>query len=156
MRRRSLLTSNSRTALVPKRDLRSVRALRQVNANEIVLTVTFVVFAKPVTQSRGLHAHERIGHGVERLGTVEDLQSEVVALQPLTTPGKCFIDDVLQEPLPAARLVERAAFQYAVELFANGLLFGFAPAVERTDRHALTPNELKNAGPSRIGMGHIQ
>jgi hypothetical protein len=28
-------------------------------------------------------------------------------------------------------------------LFANSLLVGFAPAVERNDRHALTPNALK-------------
>ena len=47
--------------------------------------------------------------GIERLGTIEDLQSDVVALQPLTAPGQSFIDEVLQEPLPALRLVERAA-----------------------------------------------
>jgi hypothetical protein len=42
-----------------------------------------------------------IGDGVERLGTLEDFQSDVVGLQPLTAPGKSFIDEVLQEPLPA-------------------------------------------------------
>ena len=47
--------------------------------------------------------------GIKRLGTIEDLQSDVVALQPLTATGESFIDEVLQEPLPALRLVERAA-----------------------------------------------
>ena len=69
--------------------------------NGIVLAVGFVVFAKLVTQSRGLDAHEGIDHGVKRLGTIENLQSDVVALQPLAAPGQSFIDEVLQEPLPA-------------------------------------------------------
>ena len=64
-------------------------------------------------------------------GTIEDLQSDVVAFQPLTAPGESFIDDVLQEPLPALRLVERAAVEDAVQLLTNGLLVGFAPAIER-------------------------
>ena len=67
-----------------------------------------------------------------------------------------FIDDVFEKPLPAARLSERAALQYAVHLFANGLLVGFAPAIERNDRHALTPNAMKKAGPGCIGVGCIQ
>ena len=60
-----------------------------------------VVFAKLLTQARGLDPHEGIGHGVKRLGTIENLQSDVVGLQPLTAPGQSFIDEVLQEPLPA-------------------------------------------------------
>ena len=141
---------------MPKLDLRCVRALRQIDANGIVLALAFIVFAKSVTQTRGLDAHEGIGHGVERLGTIEDCQSEVVALQPATTPSQRFIDDVFEKPLPAARLSERAALQYAVHLFANGLLVGFAPAIERNDRHALTPNAMKKAGPGCIGVGCIQ
>ncbi len=65
------------------------------------MAVGLVVFAKLVTQTRGLDAHDGIDDGVERLGTIEDLQSDIVALQPFTAPGQSFIDDVLQEPLPA-------------------------------------------------------
>jgi hypothetical protein len=36
-----------------------------------------------------------------RVGTIENLQSDVVGLQPFTSPGKSFIDEVLQEPPPA-------------------------------------------------------
>jgi hypothetical protein len=60
-----------------------------------------VVFAKLLTQAGRLNPHEGVGDGVERLGTLEDLQSDVVALQPLTAPGQSFIDEVLQEPLAA-------------------------------------------------------
>ena len=69
--------------------------------NEIVLAVGSVIFAKLFTQAGGLDPHEGIDRGVKRLGTIENLQSDVVALQPLAAPGKSFIDEVLQEPLPA-------------------------------------------------------
>ena len=69
--------------------------------NGIALAVGPVVFAKLVTQAGGLDPHEGIDRGVKRLGTIENLQSDVVALQPLAAPGKSFIDEVLQEPLPA-------------------------------------------------------
>ena len=52
-------------------------------------------------QAGRLDPHEGIDRGVERLGTIENLQSDVVALQPLAAPGQSFIDEVLQEPLPA-------------------------------------------------------
>ena len=68
-----------------------------------------VIFAKLLTQAGGLDPHDGIEDRIKRLGTIEDLQSDVVALQPLTAPGESFIDEVLQEPLPALRLVERAA-----------------------------------------------
>ncbi len=68
-----------------------------------------VIFAKLLTQAGGLDPHEGIEYGIKRLGTIEDLQSDVVALQPLTATRQSFIDEVLQEPLPALRLVERAA-----------------------------------------------
>src|SRR5262245_20179565 len=42
-----------------------VSALRQIDANGIVLAVAFIVFAKSVTQSRGLHAHEGVDVGVK-------------------------------------------------------------------------------------------
>ena len=69
--------------------------------NGIALAVGSVVFAKLFTQAGGLDPHEGIDRGVKRLGTIENLQSDVVTLQPLTAPGKSFIDKVLQEPLPA-------------------------------------------------------
>ena len=69
--------------------------------NGIALAVGSVVFAKLFTQAGGLDPHEGIDRGVKRLGTIENLQSDVVGLQPLTAPGKSFIDEVLQEPLPA-------------------------------------------------------
>ena len=69
--------------------------------NGIALAVGSVIFAKLFTQPGGLDPHEGIDRGVKRLGTLEDFQSDVVGLQPLTAPGKSFIDEVLQEPLPA-------------------------------------------------------
>ena len=101
MRRRFLLASNLRSILVPKLDSRCVCALREVDANGIALAVGSVIFPKLLTQAGGLDPHEGIGDGVERLGTLENFQSDVVGLQPLTSPSKSFIDEVLQESLPA-------------------------------------------------------
>ncbi len=69
--------------------------------NGIALAVGPVVFAKLLTQAGGLDPHEGVDRGVERLGTLENFQSDVVGLQPLTAPSQSFIDEVLQEPLPA-------------------------------------------------------
>jgi hypothetical protein len=69
--------------------------------NGIALALGPVIFAKLLTQAGRLNPHKGIGDGVERLGTLENLQSDVVGLQPLAAPGKSFIDEVLQEPLPA-------------------------------------------------------
>jgi hypothetical protein len=69
--------------------------------NEIVLAVGSVIFAKLFTPPGGLDPHEGIDRGVKRLGTIENLQSDVVTLQSLAAPGQSFIDEVLQEPLPA-------------------------------------------------------
>ena len=69
------------------------------------------------------------------------------SLQPLTAPGQSFIDEVLQEPLPASRLVERAAVEDAVHLLTNGLLVGFAPVFERNYRHSPTPNVPRKRPP---------
>ena len=69
--------------------------------NEIALAVGSVIFAKLLTQAGRLNPHEGVDRGVKRLRTIENLQSDVVGLQPLTAPGKSFIDEVLQEPLPA-------------------------------------------------------
>ena len=63
----------SPSILASKLDLRGVCALRQINANGIVLAVGLVVFAKPVSQSRGLHANNGVNGGVKGLGTIEDL-----------------------------------------------------------------------------------
>ena len=79
--------------------------------NGIVSTIGPIIFVKLLTQSGGLDPHEGIDRGVKRLGTIEHLQSDVVALQPLTAPGQSFIDEVLQEPLPAPRLGERSAVE---------------------------------------------
>jgi len=65
------------------------------------LAVACVIFAKLIAQPGGLDPHEGIDRGVKRLGTIENLQSDVVTLQPLAAPGKSFIDEVLQEPLSA-------------------------------------------------------
>ena len=69
--------------------------------NGIVLAVGSVIFAKLFTQAGRLDPHEGIDRGVKRLRTTENLQSDVVAFQPLTAPSKSFIDEVLQEPLSA-------------------------------------------------------
>ena len=102
------------------------------------MAVGLVVVAKLLTQSPGLNAHNRVDDGVERVRTTEDLQSDVVSLQPLAAPSKSFIYDVFQEPLTASRLEERAALEDAVKLLANGLPVGLA--IERKLRHASTPN----------------
>ncbi len=81
--------------------------------------------------------------GVERLGTIENLQSDVVALQPLTASSQRLINEVLQEPLPAMRLVERAAVENAVHLLTNGRLVGFAPVFELNYCHSPTPSALE-------------
>ena len=86
-----------------KLNVRRVSALRQIDANWIPLAVGLVIFAKPVTQPRGLHADDGVDVGVERLGAIEDFQSDVVALQPITPPSQRFIDDVLKKPLSAPR-----------------------------------------------------
>ena len=124
-------------------DVRRVSALRQFDANWIPLAVGLVIFAKPVTQPHGLHADDGVDVGVERLGAIENCQSDVVALQPIAVPSQRFIDDVLKEPLSASRLVEWSAFEDAVQLLANGLMVGFAPAIERNCHHAPTPKTLK-------------
>ncbi len=76
---------------------------------------------------------------VEGLGAIEHRQGDVVALEPLAPPGERLVDDVLQEALAPARLLERAAFEDAIQLLNNGLLVGFAPHIERNYRHAGTP-----------------
>ena len=69
--------------------------------NGIAVAVGLIIFAKLFTQAGSLDPHEGIDSRVKGLGTIEDLQSDVVAFQPLTAPSKSFIDEVLQEPLPA-------------------------------------------------------
>ena len=85
--------------------------------------------------------------GIERLRAIEDCLSDVIAFQPLAAAGQRFIDDVLQEPLPALRLMEWAAVKDADQLLANGLLVGFAPGIERNCRHVPTPGTLKRRRP---------
>jgi len=65
------------------------------------LAVGPVVFAELLSQAGRLDPHEGIDHRVKRLRTIEDFQSDVVGLQPFTAPSQSFIDEVLQEPLPA-------------------------------------------------------
>ena len=133
---------------LPKLDVRRVGALRQLDANGIALAIGLVIFAKPVAQARGFHPHDRIDIGVERLGTIEDCQSDVIAFQPLAASGQRFIDDVLQEPLTARRLMERAAVEDAVQLLANSLLVGFAPAIERNPSRSNSKNAEKTPAPA--------
>ena len=54
MRRTSLLSSNLRSVLVPKLDVWRVRALRQIDVNEIALAFRSIIFAKLFTQACGL------------------------------------------------------------------------------------------------------
>jgi hypothetical protein len=44
------------------------------------LAVGVIILAKLLTQAGRLNPHEGVGGGVERLGTIEDLQSDVVGL----------------------------------------------------------------------------
>ena len=93
-----------------KLDEGGVAALRQIDADGIVLALRVIVLAKLVPQAPRLNAHERIDEGVERLRTFEDFQGDRVGLEPIAAPGQRLADDVLQEPLPPLRL-------------GNGLLF---------------------------------
>jgi hypothetical protein len=62
--------------------------------NGIALTVGSVIFAKPFTQAGGLDPHKGIVRGIERRRSIEDFQSDVVALQPLAASGESFVDEV--------------------------------------------------------------
>ena len=120
--------------------------------NGIALAVGSVIFAKLFTQAARLDPHEGIDRGVKRLGTTEDLPRDVVALQPFTATRQSFIDEVLQEPLPALRLVERTAVLDAVQLVTNGLLVGLGPVFELNFRHVPTPNVPRKRTPANIGV----
>ena len=65
---------------LPKLDVRRVTALWQINANRVASAVDTVVLAKLVTHAGGLNAHDRVDVGVKRVGTIEDLLSDAVAL----------------------------------------------------------------------------
>src|SRR6185437_7942516 len=85
----------------PNLNVRCVRALRQIDANWIVLALALIVFAQLVAQPRRLDAHEWIDGGIETLRPVEDFHRDVVALESLAATGQRLGDDVFQEPLPA-------------------------------------------------------
>ena len=86
--------------------------------NGIALALGPIIFAKLLTQAGGLDPHEGIDRGSELLGTLEDLQSDVVGLQPLAAPSQTFIDGVLKI---VAGVVTggRAAVKDAVQLLTN-------------------------------------
>ena len=75
-----------------------------------------------------------------RLRSIEDFQSDVVALQPLAATGQSFVDEVFEESLAALRLVKGTALQDTVQLLANGFLIRFGPAIARNFRHISIPN----------------
>src|SRR5262245_23035721 len=104
-----------------KLDVWCVCALRQIDADRIALAVGVIIFAKLLTQAAGLDPHDGIQNGVKRLRTIENLQGDVVAFQPLTAPSQGFIDEIFKEPLPALRLLEWAAVKDADQLLTNGL-----------------------------------
>ena len=96
------LAGDSRIWLgIPKLDLRRVAALGEIDADGIALAVGVIIFAKLVAQAGGLDAHDGIDIGVEGLGTIENFEGDIVALQPLAASGERFIDDVIEEPLAA-------------------------------------------------------
>ena len=80
---------------LPELDVRRVAPLRQFDANGILLAVGLIIFAKPVTQSRGLHANDWVDVGIKRLWAIENFPGDVIALQPLAASGQRFIHDVL-------------------------------------------------------------
>lgn len=89
-----------------------------------------VILAQAIPNPPRLDAHDGIGVGVERIGAVEDLTSDDVALEPVAVTSERLADDVVEEPDPAARLLKRSAIEDAVELLANGGLLGLAPTNE--------------------------
>ncbi len=131
--------------------MRRIAALGQLDANGVAPAVGVIVLAKLLAQARGLDAHDWVDDWVERLRSIEDFECEVVALEPLAAPCQRLVNEVLQEPLPAPRLLERTAAQDAGQLLANGLLVDVAPAIERNIRHAQTPTRRNGANPS-IGV----
>ncbi len=116
--------------------MRRVGAFGQVDTNRIVLPFGLIVLAKLIAQARSLDAHDGVYDGIERFGPLENLESDVVALEPITATGQRLVDDVLKKPLPALRLMERTALNNAGQVFANSLLLGFAPAIKRNFRHS--------------------
>ena len=124
--------------------------------NGVVAAVGVVIFAQLLAQPRGLDPNRGSVTGIERSRPVEDLNGDGVALQPFAASGQSFIDDVFQEPLTPSRLGERAAVEDAAEFHANGILVGFAPALERNCRHGPTPEKRReSANPAKIGVGFI-
>jgi hypothetical protein len=63
--------------------------------NRIALTIRHVIFANLLAKSRCLDPHKGINDGVKSLGTIEDLQSDVVGLQPVIPASQSLIDDIL-------------------------------------------------------------
>ena len=113
----------------PEFDVRRIAALGQLDANGVAPAVGVIVLAELLAQARGLDAHDWVDDWVERLRSIEDFEREVVALEPLAAPCQRLVNEVLQEPLPAPRLLERTAAQDTGQLLANGLLVDVAPAM---------------------------
>ncbi len=105
---------------------RGVAALGKVDADGITFPVGIVIFAKVGRAAAPLDPHERIGARVECNRTVERLDGDAVASEPLTAAGQTFVDDVFEQTLAPPRLRKRAAVQNTAELLADRLYFAVA------------------------------
>src|SRR5262249_3554516 len=98
-----------------------------------------VIFAELLAKPRRLDAHDGVDGRVEAVRPVKHRQGDVVALELVAPASERLVDDVFEEALSTPRLLKRSAGENAGELLADGLLLGFAPVIERNDRHAPTP-----------------
>ena len=71
------MDANSRGLFLQKFNLRSVRALRQIDANGIALSLSPIIFAKLLAYPSRLDPHHGIDDGVKSFRAAEDLQSDV-------------------------------------------------------------------------------
>jgi hypothetical protein len=74
-----------------------------------------VILDEPPSKPAGLDPHEWVRLRVERLGLLEHLDGDRVALQTIAAARECLLDYESQELAGAAGLLEHAASKNALE-----------------------------------------
>ncbi len=95
---------------------RRVAVLRQRDADRVDAALAVVVLDQAAAQPSGLHAHERIGLGVELGRLAEHLDRDRIALEPIRAAREGLLDDEPQELGRPARLREYRAAEHSRKL----------------------------------------